>query len=112
MAGKGRPKGNGDAGRDEMIRSSSEFLGHGLTFAASTLVFLWLGHEADEWLGTDPFLALGGLLVGGAAGFWSLYSKVTAAGREAEERARRRRAEKGPPRADGDPPEDGGAGAA
>lgn len=74
--------------RNEIVHISSQFLGHGLTFAMSTLFFLWLGHEADERLGTDPILALAGLLVGGAAGFWSLYAKITAASRtdDADER--------------------------
>jgi len=74
--------------RNEMVHVSSQFLGHGLTFAASALFFLWLGHEADERLGTDPILAAVGLLVGGAAGFWSLYARVTAASRTDDADAR------------------------
>lgn len=79
MSEEGGRDGKRVSERNEMVHVSSQFLGHGLTFAASTLLFLWLGHEADERLGTDPILALVGLLVGGAAGFWSLYAKVTAA---------------------------------
>ena len=48
------------------------YLGHGMTWAASTLLFLWLGMEADEWLGTDPWLALLGAFVGAAAGFYHM----------------------------------------
>lgn len=65
--------------------STSEYLGHGLTWAASTLLFLWLGTEADEWLGTDPWLALLGAFVGAAAGFYHLIHHLVVVPREREE---------------------------
>lgn len=46
------------------------YLGYGLTLAASTLLFLWLGTKADGWLGTEPWLALLGAFVGAGAGFY------------------------------------------
>lgn len=46
------------------------YLGYGLTWAASTLLFLWLGTKADEWLGSEPWLALLGAFVGAGAGFY------------------------------------------
>lgn len=52
---------------------AGEYLGHGLTWAASTLLFLWLGSEADGWLGTEPWLALLGAFVGAGAGFYHMY---------------------------------------
>lgn len=39
----------------------------------STLFFLWLGTKADGWLGTEPWLALLGAIVGAAAGFYHMY---------------------------------------
>jgi hypothetical protein len=41
-----------------------------LTWALSTLLFLWLGTKADGWLGTGPALTLIGAFVGAAAGFY------------------------------------------
>jgi len=67
--------GRGDS-RDA-IRASSEFIGHGMTFAASTLLFFLGGHWLDGRLGTSPLLALLGMIVGAVAGFWNLYSRVS-----------------------------------
>ncbi len=67
--------GRGDS-RDA-IRASSEFIGHGMSFAASALLFLLGGHWLDGKLGTSPLLALLGMFVGAAVGFWSLYSHVS-----------------------------------
>jgi F0F1-type ATP synthase assembly protein I len=44
-----------------------------LTWAVSTLLFLWLGTKADGWLGTEPWLALLGAFVGAGAGFYHMY---------------------------------------
>lgn len=52
--------------------SPGAYLGHGLTWAASTLLFLWLGTRADDWLGTEPWLALLGAFVGAGAGFYHM----------------------------------------
>ncbi len=49
------------------------YLGLGLTWALSTLLFLWLGSRADRWLGTEPWLTLIGAFVGAAAGFYYMY---------------------------------------
>jgi F0F1-type ATP synthase assembly protein I len=51
----------------------SRYLGYGLTWALSTLLFLYLGTLADEWLGTKPALTLAGAFVGAAAGFYYMY---------------------------------------
>lgn len=48
------------------------YLGHGMVLAASTLLFLWVGTKADEWLGTEPWLTLLGALVGAGAGFYHM----------------------------------------
>ncbi|MEJ2502402.1 MAG: AtpZ/AtpI family protein [Gemmatimonadota bacterium] len=68
----------------------SEYMGHGLTFAASTLLFLWLGSKADGWLGTEPWLALLGAFVGAGAGFYHMYNQLVIVPRE-RERAERER---------------------
>lgn len=51
----------------------SRYLGYGLTWALSTLFFLYLGTRADQWLGTRPALTLVGAFVGAAAGFYYMY---------------------------------------
>jgi F0F1-type ATP synthase assembly protein I len=62
--------------------SSAEYLGHGLTWAASTLLFLWLGTKADGWLGTEPWLALLGAFLGAGAGFYHMYHHLIVVPRE------------------------------
>ena len=54
----------------------SRYLGYGLTWALSTLLFLWLGTKADAWLGTRPALTLLGAFVGASAGFYHMYSNL------------------------------------
>lgn len=56
----------------------SRYLAYGLTWALSTLLFLWLGVKADAWLGTKPVLTLVGAFVGAAAGFYHMYSHLVA----------------------------------
>jgi F0F1-type ATP synthase assembly protein I len=51
----------------------SRYLGYGLTWALSTLLFLYLGTLADKWLDTKPALTLLGAFVGAAAGFYYMY---------------------------------------
>jgi F0F1-type ATP synthase assembly protein I len=65
-----------------MIRASGQFMGHGLTWALSVLLFLGIGAWLDSKLGTTPFLLIAGAFVGGAAGFYSLYYHVVIAPRE------------------------------
>lgn len=49
------------------------FLGYGLTWVASTLLFLYLGSRVDAWVGTEDVFALVGALLGAAAGFYYMY---------------------------------------
>jgi hypothetical protein len=51
----------------------SRYLGYGLTWALSTLLFLYLGTLGDKWLGTKPLLTMIGAFVGAAAGFYYMY---------------------------------------
>jgi ATP synthase protein I len=52
---------------------AAKYVSAGLTWAMSTLLFLWGGTVADRWLGTAPWLTLIGAFVGAAAGFWYMY---------------------------------------
>jgi len=60
----------------EMLRVSGQFLGYGLSWALSVLLFLAVGGWLDTKLGTSPFLLILGAFVGGGAGFYSLYYHI------------------------------------
>lgn len=54
-------------------KGPGEYLGYGLTWVLSTLLFMLGGQALDQWLGTGQVLTLVGAFVGAAAGFWSMY---------------------------------------
>lgn len=70
--------------------SASDFSGLGIQFAASIVVFLFLGQWLDRKLGTGQWLTLAGVFVGGGAAFYNMYRKISAAQR-ADDEARKRR---------------------
>ena len=49
---------------------AGDMMGAGLQFAASILLFLFLGMWADRRLGTDPWLLIAGIVLGSAAGLF------------------------------------------
>lgn len=51
-------------------------MGLGLQFAASILLFLFVGHWLDGRLGSSPWLLIAGAFLGGGAGFYSLYRQL------------------------------------
>jgi F0F1-type ATP synthase assembly protein I len=57
----------------EIIRTSGQYMGYGLAWALSVLLFLAGGAWLDGKLGTSPILLVVGALVGAGAGFYSLY---------------------------------------
>lgn len=65
----------------------SRYLGYGLTWALSTLLFLYLGTLGDEWLGTKPALTLIGAFVGAAAGFYYMYRHLVEAPKQKKDDA-------------------------
>jgi F0F1-type ATP synthase assembly protein I len=70
---------------------ASRYIGVALTWALSTMLFLYLGTLADGWLGTAPWLTLAGAFVGAAAGFWHMYYHLVIA---PQRRDRDRKAER------------------
>lgn len=70
--------------------SAGAYLGLGLQFAASILVFVYLGQWLDRRFGTEPWLLLGGLLLGGGGSFYSIYRKLMADLRREEAERRHR----------------------
>lgn len=67
------------------IPGAAEYMGVGLQFALSILVFLYAGRWLDEKLGTSPWLLMLGVLVGFGA---ALYSMVRKLGKQGSRRAR------------------------
>jgi F0F1-type ATP synthase assembly protein I len=53
--------------------AAGRYMGYGLTWVASTALFLYLGYLVDRWLGTMPLFLILGAFVGAGAGFYSLY---------------------------------------
>ena len=70
------------------MAQAGEVLGVGLQFAGAIILFLFLGRWLDGVLGTEPWLLLIGVLVGSAAGFYSLYRQLVIGPRERERRQR------------------------
>ncbi len=60
----------------EVVHASSQFLGHGMTFAASVALFGWVGFKIGARIGAESLLMILGMLLGGAAGFYNLYVQV------------------------------------
>lgn len=59
--------------RPGLAAEMGRYLGAGMTWALSTLVFLWLGVKVDGWLGTRPVATLAGAFVGAGAGlYWMI----------------------------------------
>lgn len=63
-------------GQDEGLRIAYRYAALGMQFAAGTLLFGGLGFVLDRWLGLLPVLTVGGVLVGAALSFLSIYRKV------------------------------------
>ena len=53
--------------------TSSDGIAHGITIAASIVVFLWLGDLLDGRLGTSPLFAFLGLAFGAGASFLRMF---------------------------------------
>jgi ATP synthase protein I len=64
----------------------AELTSIGMTMVVCTVIGLAGGYFGDRWLGTTPWLTLGGLLLGIVAGFVSLFRSVKGAERELDDR--------------------------
>ncbi|HEX2095538.1 MAG TPA: AtpZ/AtpI family protein [Longimicrobiaceae bacterium] len=58
------------------IPGAGEYMGIGLQFAVSILVFLYAGRWLDDRLGTSPWLLMLGVLVGFGAALYSMVHKL------------------------------------
>jgi F0F1-type ATP synthase assembly protein I len=64
--------------------SGAEFAGVGLQFALTIVVFMFAGIWLDRTLHTSPWFVLVCVFVGAAAGFFSIYRKLTSAQRRTD----------------------------
>jgi ATP synthase protein I len=58
--------------------SAATYLGLGLQFAGSILLFFFAGRWLDQRLGSDPWFLFLGVFLGAAAGFYSIYRRLMA----------------------------------
>jgi F0F1-type ATP synthase assembly protein I len=80
------PRRAGDGREPEAGSSAGVYLGLGLQFAVSILVFLYLGQWLDRRFGTEPWLLLISVFLGAGGSFYSIYRKLMADLRRQEER--------------------------
>ncbi len=89
--GRGPDRGGAKRAREGRTRrpesgpSGADVAGVGLQFAASILVFLFLGKWLDGKLGTAPWLMVIGVFLGAAGGMYSMYLKLLAPKRPPDE---------------------------
>lgn len=55
---------------------AAQFMGLGLQFVLSLLLFLYLGQWVDGKLGTAPWFMILGVFTGASAAFYSMYTKL------------------------------------
>ena len=68
----------------DMLRATGQYMGLGLTWALSVLLFLGAGAWVDSKLGTGPLLLVLGAFIGAGAGFYSLYYHIVIEPRQRE----------------------------
>ena len=66
----------------KMFRATGQYMGLGMTWALSVLLFLGVGPSLDTKLSTTPILMILGVFVGAGAGFYSLYYHIVIEPRE------------------------------
>ena len=67
--GSTQPASRAEAGR---------FVGYGMSWLIAMLLFAWGGLELDRRIGTTPALLILGILLGFAAGLYTLYVRAVA----------------------------------
>jgi ATP synthase protein I len=84
-------RGEPTRGQRPGVPSVGEYAGVGLQFALTIVGFMFAGMWLDRRLGTSPWLLILFVFGGAAAGFYSIYRKLTTAQRRADEARREQR---------------------
>ncbi|MFH1765194.1 MAG: AtpZ/AtpI family protein [Gemmatimonadota bacterium] len=71
--------------QSQLLMAAGQYMGYGLTWALSTLLFLLGGWWLDGKTGTAPLFMILGAFVGGGAGFYSLYRHIVVDPRDRKE---------------------------
>jgi F0F1-type ATP synthase assembly protein I len=74
---------------------AGRYAGLGIQFAASILLFLYLGQWLDKRFGTDPLFLYVGVFTGAGAAFYSMYRNLMADQKREDEAARLRKSQGG-----------------
>ena len=64
-----------NTGRDG-LRSGFRYVGLGVELVIPLLLGLWGGYKLDEWLETEPWLMIAGVVIGMVAGFLNFFRAV------------------------------------
>jgi F0F1-type ATP synthase assembly protein I len=91
MTGHGHGKRAGGSGKRPAVPSVGDYAGVGLQFAFTIVAFMFAGMWLDRALGTSPWLLILFVFGGASAGFYSIYRKLMAAQRRADEARRAER---------------------
>jgi F0F1-type ATP synthase assembly protein I len=91
MTGPARGKREAASGKRPEVPSAGEYASVGLQFAFTIVVFMFGGMWVDRALGTSPWLLILCVFVGASAGFYSIYRKLMAAQRRADDARRAER---------------------
>jgi F0F1-type ATP synthase assembly protein I len=70
--------------------SGGDFAGLGIQFAASIVLFLFVGQALDKRLGTNGLFTILGMFVGAGGAFYYMYRKITAAQKQDDEERKHR----------------------
>ncbi|HKQ62121.1 MAG TPA: AtpZ/AtpI family protein [Candidatus Polarisedimenticolaceae bacterium] len=57
-------------------RKSLAPVGIGLEMAVPIALFVYVGYRLDRWMGSEPWFALGGTVLGMTIAFYNLYRRV------------------------------------
>jgi len=76
-------------GKRRTTGSAAEFAGIGFQFAASILLFLFVGQWLDRRLGTAPLFLIAGVFLGAGLAFYSMYRRLMTAQRRDRDEAKR-----------------------
>jgi F0F1-type ATP synthase assembly protein I len=87
MTGEAGGRGR-DGRRGAAVPSLGEYAGVGVQFALTIVAFMFAGMWLDRALGSSPWLLILFVFGGASAGFYSIYRKLMAAQRRADETRR------------------------